>query len=166
MGKSHLSSPCPVCGERIVMNSHGYQCECCSFNFSYYICNRYIDKREAEIILTGERIILDGFSTNSGHVFSSIPVLDGNSIRLDNAIDYISGIGRIIVGNKSFTNSEQPHRLRIQRMYNGHRLTISEIKILLHEGTVLIDTFDEKGNETKSILQYMKSKQKVSFRQN
>ena len=51
-------------------------------------------------------------------------------------------------------------------MYNGHRLTISEIKILLHEGTVLIDTFDEKGNETKSILQYMKSKQKVSFRQN
>lgn len=99
-------------------------------------------------------------------MFSSIPVLDGNSIRLDNTIDYISGIGRIIVGSKSFTNSEQPHKLRIQRMYNGHRLTISEIKILLHEGTVLIDTFDEKGNETKNILQYMKSKQKVSFRQN
>ena len=101
------------------MNSHGYQCECCSFNFSYYICNRYIDKKEAEIILGGERIILDGFSTNSGHVFSSIPVLDEYSIRLDNTVDYISGIGRIVVGNKSFTDSEQPHKLRIQRIYNG-----------------------------------------------
>ena len=166
MGKIYLSSFCPLCGEKIFMNSHGYQCECCSFNFTYYICNRYIEKDEAEVILSGERIILDGFSTNSGHVFSSIPVLDGNSIRLDNTIDYISGIGRIIVGNKSFTNSEQPHKLRIQRMYNGHRLTISEIKILLYEGTVLIDTLDEKGNETKNILQYMKNKQKVSFRQN
>ena len=57
MGKIHLSSPCPICGERIFMNSHGYQCECCSFNFSYYICNRYIDKKEAEVILGGERII-------------------------------------------------------------------------------------------------------------
>ncbi|WP_449022093.1 hypothetical protein [Prevotella jejuni] len=145
MGKIYLSSFCPICEEKIFMNSHGHQCECCSFNFTYYICNRYIEKDEAEVILSGERIILDGFSTNSGHVFSSIPVLDGNSIRLDNTIDYISGIGRIIVGNKSFTNSEQPHKLRIQRMYNGHRLTISEIKILLHEGTVLIDTLDEKG---------------------
>ena len=156
MGKIHLSSPCPICGERIFMNSHGYQCEC-------YICNRYIDKKEAEIILGGERIILDGFSTNSGHVFSSIPVLDGYSIRLDNTVDYISGIGRIVVGNKSFTDSKQPHKLRIQRIYNGHRLTISEIKILLNEGTVLIDTLDEEGNETKNILQYMKNKQKVSF---
>lgn len=130
MGKIYLSSFCPICEEKIFMNSHGHQCECCSFNFTYYICNRYIEKDEAEVILSGERIILDGFSTNSGHVFSSIPVLDGNSIRLDNTIDYISGIGRIIVGNKSFTNSEQPHKLRIQRMYNGHRLTISEIKIL------------------------------------
>ena len=146
MGKIHLSSPCPICGERIFMNSHGYQCECCSFNFSYYICNRYIDKKEAEVILGGERIILDGYS-----------------IRLDNTVDYISGIGRIVVGNKSFTDSKQPHKLRIQRIYNGHRLTISEIKILLNEGTVLIDTLDEEGNETKNILQYMKNKQKVSF---
>ncbi len=39
----------------------------------------------------------------------------------------------------------------------------TEIKILLNEGTVLIDTLDEEGNETKNILQYMKNKQKVSF---
>ena len=38
---------------------------------------------------------------------------------------------------------------------NGHSLTISEIKILLNEGTVLIDTLDEEGNETRNILQYM-----------
>ena len=121
----------PICGERIFMNSHGYQCECCSFNFTYYICNRYIDKKEAEIILSGEKNYLRWFFRQTQDMFfSSIPVLDGHSIRLDNTVDYISGIGRIVVGNRSFTNSEQPHKLRIQRIYNGHKLTISEIKNL------------------------------------
>lgn len=69
MSKEYLSIPCPACGRRIYLNSHGYQCEACMFHIKNYICNRRIAKHEAESIVMGKRIILDGFSSNAGEGF-------------------------------------------------------------------------------------------------
>lgn len=170
MNKTYLSAHCPVCGKRIYINSHGYQCEGCHFRIPNYICNRHIEKEEAEAILDGKKIILDGFSTNAGLVFSSIPVIDGDTIRLDNTVANIPGVGRIIVDSKGFVSDSkgdsQHGRLRIQRMYNGHMLTIEEVNILLQDGTIALKTFDNEGNPTTQKLRLAKNKHRVSFQCN
>lgn len=169
MGKMYLTTSCPVCGKRIFLNSHGYQCEGCIFHIPSFICNRRMAIHEVEKILSGEKIILDGFSSNAGRVFSSIPVLDRGEVRLDNTVDNSPDIGRVIVGTRTFVcaNLEgQPRsKLKIQRIYNGHTVTPDEIKILLHEGSVTLDTLDEEGNPLRQRLSFDKRTQKVSFHQ-
>ena len=71
MSKVYLSNKCPICGNKIYLNSHGYRCERCSFHIKNYICNRHLTIEEVEDILAGKQIILDGFSSNMGEVFSS-----------------------------------------------------------------------------------------------
>jgi hypothetical protein len=131
------------------------------------VCNRHISPDEAERIVAGQKLILDGFSTKSGNVFSSIPVVEGYSIRLDNTVDNIPGLGRIIVGNKGFVvdmkDDGHRSRLRIQRMYNGHMLNIAEVKALLHNGSVQLETFDDEGYAVIHRLRFEKNKQKVVF---
>ena len=167
MKRIYFTQRCPVCGCRIFLNSHGYQCECCLFHISYYVCNRHISPDEAERIVAGQKLILDGFSTKSGNVFSSIPVVEGYSIRLDNTVDNIPGLGGIIVGNKGFVvdmkDDGHRSRLRIQRMYNGHMLNIAEVKALLHNGSVQLETFDDEGYAVIHRLRFEKNKQKVVF---
>ena len=107
MSKVYLTASCPVCGKRIFLNSHGYQCEGCTFHISNFICNRRMTTQEVEKILRSEKIILDGFSTNAGRIFSSIPVIDGNEVRLDNTVSYRPGIGRVIVGTRTFVCASQ-----------------------------------------------------------
>lgn len=167
MNKTYLSAHCPVCGKRIYMNSHGYQCECCHFHIPSYVCNRHMEKEEAEAILNGKKIILDGFSTNAGLVFSSIPFIDGDTVRLDNTVANIPGVGRIIVGSKGFVcdkvHGKAYSQFRIQRMYNGHMLTIEEVKTLLRNGSVSLSTFDDNGNPTIQRLRFIKKTQHVAF---
>lgn len=168
MNKVYLTASCPVCGKRIFLNSHGYQCEDCTFHISSFICNRRMTALEVEKIVRGEKIILDGFSTNAGRIFSSIPVIDGNEVRLDNTVSYSPGIGRVVVGTRTFVcaNLEgQPRsKLKIQRIYNGHMVTPDEVKVLLHQGSVILDTLDEEGNPLQQRLSFDKRTQKVSFR--
>lgn len=168
MSKIYLTTSCPVCGKRIFLNSHGYQCESCTFHIPSFVCNRRMTAQEIEKILSGEKIILDGFSTNSGRIFSSIPVIDNGEVRLDNTVDNSLDIGRVVVGTRTFVcaNLEgQPRsKLKIQRIYNGHMVTPDEVKVLLHQGSVILDTFDEEGNPLQQRLSFDKRKQKVSFR--
>lgn len=167
MSKIYLNTSCPKCGKRIFLNSHGYQCENCSFHILGFICNRRMTAPEVEKILSGEEIILDGFSTNAGKVFSSIPVIDGNEVRLDNTIGYSPGIGRVIVGTRSFVcesrNNLFKRKFKVQRIYNGHSITVNEMKILLQEGNVVLDTFDEEGNLQRQRLSFDKKTKRVSF---
>ena len=70
MCKIYLTTPCPVCGKRMFLNSHGYQCEGCTFHIPSFICNRRMTPQEVEKILSGEDIILDGdlrLSHGKGH---------------------------------------------------------------------------------------------------
>lgn len=168
MNKVYLTASCPVCGKRIFLNSHGYQCEGCTFHISSFICNRRMTALEVEKILRGEKIILDGFSTNAGRIFSSIPVIDGNEVRLDNTVSYSPDIGRIIVGTRTFVcanlSGQLKSKLKVRRIYNGHPITVNEVKTLLHDGYVVFDAFDEEGNLRRQRLSFDKKTQKVSFR--
>lgn len=123
---------------------------------------------EVEKVLNGEIIILDGFSSNSGKGFSSIPVIAGSGVRLDNTVVTDSVLGRIIVGARWFVRAaedgRQRSKLKIRRIYNGHIITADEVKTLLHEGCVVLDTFDAEGNPQKQRLSLDKRTLKVSFR--
>ncbi|MDD7272907.1 MAG: hypothetical protein SOZ07_08560 [Prevotella sp.] len=169
MNKMYLTTSCPVCGKRIFLNSHGYQCEDCTFHIPNFICNRRMTAQEIEKILSGEKIILDGFSSNAGRVFSSIPIIERGKVRLDNTICYSPKIGRVIVGTRTFVCANlkgQPRsKLKIQRIYNGHMVTPDEVKVLLHQGSVILDTLDEEGNPLRQRLSFDKKTQKVSFHQ-
>ena len=167
MNKEYLSAHCPYCGSRIYRNSHGYQCEHCNFQVKNYICNRHLNKEEMEKVLMGEEIIVDGFSTNTGKIFSSIPVIQNYTIVLDNTIALLQQ-GRIVVGTKSFVcepfQREKSIKFRVQRMYNGHQITVGEIKTLLQQGKVVIDTLDESGNrQNNELILLSKQRMKVSF---
>jgi ribosomal protein S4E len=167
MSKIYLTAPCPVCGKRMFLNSHGYQCEGCTFHIPSFICNRRMTPQEVEKILSGEDIILDGFSSNAGKVFSSIPVIVGHEIKLDNTVYTSPVLGRVIVGTKGFMcateDGQQRSKLRVQRIYNGHPVTADEVKVLLHDGNVAIDTFDDEGNPQQQTLSFDMRTQRVSF---
>ena len=111
-------------------------------------------------ILRSEKIILDGFSTNAGRIFSLIPVIDGNEVRLDNTVSYRPGIGRVIVGTRTFVcasqNGQPKSKFKVQRFYNGHPITVNEVKTLLHDGNVVFDAFDEEGNLLRQRLSFDK----------
>ncbi len=165
MSKVYLSNKCPICGNKIYLNSHGYRCERCSFHIKNYICNRHLTIEEVEDILAGKQIILDGFSSNMGEVFSSIPVVKGNTIRLDNTVVQIPQVGRVVVGTKYFVFDKERHNtsFRLQRMYNGHFVTVDEVKTLLYQGKVVIDTYDGQGNKRNNELHLNYNKMRVLF---
>lgn len=165
MSKEYLSIPCPACGRRIYLNSHGYQCEACMFHIKNYICNRRIAKHEAESIVMGKRIILDGFSSNAGEVFSSIPVIRGHTVMLDNTVVFLPNHGRIVARARYFVceNSDGRGSFRVQRMYNGHSVTADEVVDLIRHGKVCFESYDEKGNKNISMLLLSGKHMSVSF---
>lgn len=136
--KIYIRGRCPVCNGHLFVNQFGYQCEECSFSIPMFICNRHITITEAEEILQGQKLILDGFSKGNGIVFSSIPVIKDSTIILDNTISSCPqmGGGRIYVDTRFFRCSLHgicqksccfAKNFGIRRCYNGHLITTEEI---------------------------------------
>lgn len=84
--KNYLNHICPVCQHKIYIANNRYQCSHCSFYIPGFLINRHITRYDAEQILSGERVILDGFSDRKGKMFSSAPVIMGNTIILNTEI--------------------------------------------------------------------------------
>lgn len=134
-----------------------------SFTFYYSIlCFPFVISRLHSLLL-----LLCGFSSNAGKVFSSIPVIVGHEIKLDNTVYTSPVLGRVIVGTRGFMcateDGQQRSKLRVQRIYNGHPVTADEVRVLLHDGNVAIDTFDDEGNPQQQTLSFDMRTQRVSF---
>ena len=90
-------------------------------------------------------------------------------VRLDNTVIYSPGISRVIVGTRTFIcasqNGQPKSKFKVQRIYNGHPITVNEVNTLLHDGNVVFDAFDEEGNLRRQRLSFDKKTQKVSFHQ-
>jgi len=134
---------------------YGYRCEKCGFKMKAFICNRYISPEEAESILYNGKVILDGFSKKDGKIFSSIPTIDGITVVLDDTVCHCPVGGRIYVGSKWFRcdkrdHCRQPcfftHAYGVRRSYDGHLLTIEEVRSLVYEKKLNFEVRDIEGN--------------------
>lgn len=170
--KEYLKGRCPICKGQLFVNQFGYQCEDCSFTIPKFICNRNITIYEAEKILQGERIILDGFSKRDGKVFSSIPVVRDSSISLDNTISQCPqlGGGRIYVDAKYFRCSLHGTCSKhccfanipgVRRCYNGHLITVEEILRLILHKVISFKFRDADGLESEKSISIHGTKMKV-----
>lgn len=143
------------------VNNKGYKCEDCGFRIPGYVCNRHITLEEAEAIAADERPVLDGFSTNDGRMFSSIPRVVDNSVILSSNVTTCDrcqnpqmGGGKIKVMRDSFTCSARQSchetcifRNRIvRRNYMGHQMTCGDVVKLVEDGYLDITGYDDNGD--------------------
>lgn len=157
----YLKGRCPICGRRMYVYQYGYRCESCGFKVKAFICNRYISQEDAEAILYKNDVILDGFSQKDGKVFSSIPVIDGESVVLDNTICRcpFNG-GRIYVDSKWFKCDKRDKcqhpcffkHSNVRRCYDGHLLSVDEVRNLIEKKTLEFEVRDIEGNPQNRIL--------------
>lgn len=173
--KLYLRHSCPCCGSKIYVTNKGYHCSKCDFYIKGYICNRHISLEEAEAIVNHDSSILDGFSTDDGKIFSSIPVIKGNTVVLDNTVfkcNSSKGMGRVIVGRRFFVcehffqcNVKCPfnksNKYRVRRSIDGKMLTVNNIRNLCTTGKVLIRTYSESGDINYKLLSYIPSFDKL-----
>lgn len=153
--KEYLKHRCPRCGGLMYVSKKGYRCCNCDFVIPGYICNRHFSKDDAEAILSGSRVILDGFATNAGKAFTSIPMICGNTIRLEQNIaqcNHRRANGMISVNRLFFhcTNSKCcktacmfARNVQLRRTIDGHMITFAEITELLRRGSVVFNTFSD-----------------------
>lgn len=167
--KLYLRHSCPCCGSKIYVTNKGYHCSKCDFFIKGYICNRHISLEEAEAVLNNENPILDGFSTDDGKMFSSIPVVKGCSVVLDNTVFVCHtphGDGRIVVGKRFFKcenkfncvlpcifNISSLHHIR--RSIDGHMFTANDIHTLFINGQVCIQSFTTNGDIKKRLISFL-----------
>lgn len=155
----YLSKSCPICGQAIMVTGHGYECPHCGLKIPQYIENRYISPSEAENILSGKQIILDGFSNRHKEVYSAIPVIRGKKVVLTTKVgDCPFGHnGAILVGTHKFYCNAHSYcpvscHFLLRRSYNGHRLSVEEVRKLLNSGQLTFKGFDNKNQLTSQLL--------------
>jgi hypothetical protein len=156
-----MEGRCPICGGRVKKTSKGYACEnhvgpnpTCDFYMMGIICNRKITDEEVERFLSGERLTLDGFSTNDGHMFSStLQLNEKGSVSLESKITKcpVCG-GEIHVGMKAYNCSnykdkDHPCNFSIWRNISGHEVTVEEARQICEDGQTkeVLELFKEDG---------------------
>lgn len=139
----------------MLVTSHGYKCECCSFIIPLFVCNRHISEDEACDLLDGKRTVIDGFCSNEGNNFSSILTIEGRTVKADSTVGYCerqSGGGKVIVTRKGFIclkKNSCPHlncKFPFRRWYNNYALSVEDVTKLLKSTKIQFLAVDENGN--------------------
>lgn len=133
---------CPLCGGNVVKTCKGYRCEhnigdnpSCRLNINGIIGNRKMSDEEIAEFLTARHIMLDGFSSKEGKVFSTvIELADDGAVNMQSIIGKCPHCGGDIrVGARAFncsnfSNQEKQCTFSIWRNIGGHQLTLDEAK--------------------------------------
>ena len=88
---------------------YGYRCERCGFTIQAFICNRHINRDEAESIILHDTNILDGFSKNDGTIrFVIAGMVEAYYMKILNSLTFrIRKVGNkyyeLVEQNKHFT---------------------------------------------------------------
>lgn len=139
---------CPICGADVVKTGRGYKCvnaasqpATCTFQIPAMLFNRHIADSEAAALIGGEALLLDGFSSNEGKIFSSILSLDeARKPQLNARVGLCPACGGdIYVGLRGFNCSnfkrqEKPCTFTIWRFYGGHEVSLQEAREILEKG--------------------------------
>lgn len=139
---------CPICGDDVVKVQNGYACKAsikgiygCEFFIPYTISHRRISTAEVSALLIGEELLLDGFSTPEGKMYSSLV-----SLTLEGSVHIVSKVsecpvcgGDVFVGIMGFNcanynNYRSPCAFLVWRNIAGHNVTPSEVREICMEG--------------------------------
>ena len=157
----YMEGRCPICGGRVKKTSKGYACEnhvgphsTCDFYMMGIICNRKITDEEVERFLKGEKLTLDGFASNDGHMFSStLQLNEQGNVSLESRITKcpVCG-GDIHVGPKAYNCSNykdfvHPCHFNIWRNISGHVVTPEEVRQICENGQTdsVLELYKEDG---------------------
>lgn len=139
---------CPLCGGQVVKTCRGYRCEnnigetpSCSFNMNGIIVNRKMSDAEISELLANREIMLDGFSTKEGKVFSTVLVLSpSGQVDIQSVIAQCPHCGGDIrVGTRAFNCSnysrqDDPCKFAIWRNIGGHQITLAQARDICSNG--------------------------------
>lgn len=150
---------CPKCGGKILKTRTGYACEnqvkknqTCTFYFPNRLANRLISTDDFMSFLRGDQKILDGFRSNTNKSFSGYLMMneDGGAFVSSRVGICPSCGGEIRVGECAFNctnySSEDGCKFSISRSYNGHAMTVKEVRELLDTGVVSFMCCDQYGH--------------------
>lgn len=161
MDNKRIVGQCPVCGSDVVKTLNGYACSksldanpSCNFFIFSNVGNRYLNEHEISTFLKDKKILLDGFATKEGKIFTSI--LNFNP---DGTVNMNSQIaqcpqcgGTLYVGARSvscsnFKNPENRCSFTIWRHVAGHDFTLQELQEIICLGAMSnpVDAFDKMG---------------------
>lgn len=143
---------CPKCGHDVVKTCKGYSClgntgavPSCDFFLPAVVCNRRISDCEAMELISGSTLIMDGFSTNEGRVFSSTLHLDGDGKTVVESRVSTCPLcgGAIHVGTRAFNcanHSADPKcPFVVWRSYGGYVLDIADVVAICEHGVTDCD---------------------------
>lgn len=143
--KRYINAVCPDCGGKIVVTRFGYACEnnisvqpTCNFIIPNFICNRFIQEKEAEDFCNGKGDILDGLLSKNNKWFSAyLTRSDTGDVTLTSVVGTcpVCG-GELLVGPTAFncSNFKKGCDFKIWRHYFGRKVSLQTVKELLSNG--------------------------------
>lgn len=170
---------CPLCGGDVIKTFKGWTCvnalaenPTCQFFLFSTIGNRRISDKEASLFLQDKKILLDGFSTKEGKIFTSIL-----SFNPDGTVGMNSQLGKcpkcggiLYVNNRSvscgnFKNHENPCNFTIWRNTSGHDFSLSQLMEIVLTGATsdVVALYDNKGNKSQHRMGLNENKELVSL---
>ena len=160
-----LSHRCPKCGGGIKVLKNGYACENfmksiedpekCEFYVSKNICGRNISTEEVETLAESKNVIIDGFYSKTGKMFSSILCVDpeGKVILSGEICRCPKCGGTIYLGIKAYNcsnykDSDIKCDFVVWRQIAGRNIMPEEVKELCETRETKTFTFKNKDGET------------------
>lgn len=167
---------CPKCGSPVLKTCKGFRCQgemlpvkTCDFILNSMICNRRLSDAEAQALLLGQTLLLDGFAKNDGKIFSStIRIDDAGAVQIDSRVAVCPKCGgTVFVGTKAFNCANQAAESKcgfvVWRNYSGHEVTLDDIRALCTKGVTdtELPMYSETGKPYAKRLALSPEKDKV-----
>lgn len=152
-----LGLRCPVCGGEMVSTNRSYCCEnylknpaTCHFSVPHIMCKRNIRSHELAGMLEGGTEVLDGFRSATGTSFSGFLDIDADyHTYVNSRVGKCPACGGdLLVGPGGFncSNYKNGCEFKISREYDGHLMSVAEVRKLLSDGELVISGSDTFGN--------------------
>jgi|GEM_PF-143349 len=175
--KLHLGARCPVCGGKMISTNRSFSCEnylknpsTCHFSVPNIMCKRNIRSQEVAAMLNGGTDVLDGFRSAAGTSFSGFLDMDANYHTFVNSVvgRCPSCGGEVLVGPGGFncSNYKKGCEFKAAREYDGHLLSVDEVRQLLREGQLVFKGADSFGNIIYDRLTLSNEKGKYTIKKN
>lgn len=174
--KLFVNMQCPVCGGQMTSTNRSYCCEnklkkekTCEYEVLHYLCNRFIRPYELRDTLEGGTEVLDGFRSKTSNFSGFLDMDDDFHIMVSSHVGKCPQCGGdILVGPGSFncSNYKNGCNFKIRREYDGHLLSVGEVRELLDNNKVCISGSDIYANIISDCLTLVKDGDTFTVKKN